>query len=188
MKTSKEISYVVDAQDRLVSVSPEWGEFARDNDAAELAREGVTGRTLWSFIHDDETRSLYRQLLARVRSGQPTNLVLRCDGPAVRRLIELRMRPGACGLIEFRSVLLASKRRPVQRLFDRSMPRSRERLRVCGWCDRVDTGRKQWAELEDAVEDLGLAGRAEWPGVEPCTCPVCREKVLHSLQEDAVAV
>lgn len=187
MRKAQEISYLVNDHDRVVSVSPGWVEFARSNDGEELTPESVTGRELWDFIHDEVTRELYREVLACVRSGRPASLVLRCDGPAERRLIELRVdrRPG--DHVEFRTVRLAAKRRPPQRLLDRRVPRSAARVQVCGWCDRVNTGVGGWKEVEAAAEEMGLNRSATVPGIEPCTCPVCREKVLHALGKSSAA-
>lgn len=181
MSGTSDISYVVNARDRVVSVSPGWLEFARNNDGANLTQESVTGHKLWDFIRDETTRRLYRDVLSCVRSGRTASLVLRCDGPSERRLIELRVdrRPG--NHVEFKTVQLAAKRRPAQRLLDRHVPRSRETVQICGWCDRVRTAAGEWKEVEAAVLEMRLARQARMPCLEPCTCPSCREKVLHAL-------
>lgn len=192
MRNPTEITYVVNARDQLVSVGEGWLEFAEDNGGDGLTPESVKGRELWDFIHDEATRQLYREVLARVRKGRQASLMLRCDGPCERRLIELVVTPKPQGNVEFKTMQLAAKRRSPQRLLDRSAPRSADRLQICGWCDRVNTGVDLWMEIEEAVKELGLADRKELPELEPATCPVCHEKVLFALEastspmEDAV--
>lgn len=187
MSDSPEISYVVDARDRLVSVSPGWMDFASRNGGGELTPEKVKGRELWDFVHDEVTRRLYREVLARVRGGTKTSLVLRCDGPEERRLIELIITRQPGEHVEFKTVQLASKSRPAQRLLESSTPRTAERLMVCSWCDRVSTGPGRWMEVEEAMEQLHLDDQEELPGIEPATCPVCHAKVIHALEASACA-
>ena len=71
MHDSTEISYLIDAQDRLLAVSPEWLEFALKNQGDGLTPDHVQGRSLWAFIADGPTRELYQAVLTRVRAGSP---------------------------------------------------------------------------------------------------------------------
>jgi hypothetical protein len=183
MTDFREITYVVDAQDRLVAVSPEWSDFAVHNDGAELSPEQVKGRSLWEFIADETTQELYRAVLARVRTGPPADLVLRCDAPERRRLIEMEVTPQPEGQVAFKTVLLAAKDRPEQRLLNRTTPRTQQHVMVCSWCDRVSVGRDEWLEVEPAMERLGLDGAEELPRVEPVVCAQCYAKVMEILAQ-----
>ena len=179
MQEFTEISYLIDADDRFVSVSPQWAPFAHANDGDELAPEAVTGRSLWDFIADDATRELYAEILAHVRSGATTELVLRCDAPERRRLIEMIVTRRADGNVEFKTVLLAATERPVQRLLAKSTPRTGQHLMLCGWCDRVHVGGEEWLEVEEAMDRLQLADEPELPQVDPVVCPSCFAKVTE---------
>lgn len=181
MNDCGEISYTVGASDRIVSVNANWADFARANNAPELL--SICGRELWEFMHDEATRFLYRRVVDHVRSGVKVELTLRCDSPDERRLIELTISPGAAGQqIEFRTRLLASKERPHQPLLDRFSPRSRLRLPVCGWCNKVQIHARRWVELDDAGEFAAAA--SGFPQVDPVTCPRCLAKVAQVLAVD----
>lgn len=172
-----EIVYVVDANDRVVSVSSEWEDFGTRNGGCNLEPGKVTGRPMWEFIADDETRKLYRRVLAHVRSGMSADLVLRCDGPARRRLVEMIVSRRPDGQVEFRTILLSAKSRPAQRLFDHRVPRTDGRLPVCSWCDRVKTDQEVWLEVEEAMDAMRLTAAPALPGLEPSVCPVCSATV-----------
>jgi hypothetical protein len=172
-----EIVYVVDAEDRVVSVSSEWEEFGTRNGGSDLRPEQITGRPVWEFIADEETRKLYRRVLAHVRAGMPADMVLRCDGPARRRLVEMIVSRRPNGQVEFRTILLSAKSRPAQRLFDHQVPRTEHRLPVCSWCDRVKTDQEEWLEVEEVMDAMQLTTAPALPGLAPAVCPVCAATV-----------
>ncbi|MCE9610201.1 MAG: hypothetical protein K8R23_08320 [Chthoniobacter sp.] len=178
-----EISYTIDPQDHLLTVSSEWVDFALKNHGDGLTPEYVKGRSLWDFITDEPTRELYEAVLAHVRSGPTTDLVLRCDAPERRRLIEMTVTLLADGNVEFKTVLLASKPRIAQRLFDRDTPRTARHLMVCSWCDKVSVGVDKWFEVEAAMEYLHLTGEAELPIIEPVVCPECYARVMEIISD-----
>ena len=190
MRDFSQISYIVDSSDRLISLNQDWSSFAQNNGGEDLRPEAMSGRVLWDFIADEATRELYAAVLAKVRSGAPTYLVLRCDAPASRRLIEMAVHKLENGDVEFKTVLLAAKDRPFQRLFDHSTPRTTHHLMVCSWCDRVHVGGEEWVEVEEAMERLHLNDETELPQVDPMVCMACFTKVMEivsgpGLQPDA---
>ncbi|MGB8168202.1 MAG: hypothetical protein WCF18_11965 [Chthoniobacteraceae bacterium] len=187
MQDFTEISYVIDANDRLVSVSPGWTAFAVQNQGEELTPEAMKSRLLWDFIADETTRELYGAVLEHVRSGTPTDLILRCDAPERRRLIEMIVSLRPDGNVEFKTVLLATTTRAAQRLFAKSTPRSDRRIMVCSWCDRVNAGVEEWLEVEVAMERLHLTDEPELPQVESVVCPGCFAKVTEILAQSKAA-
>jgi len=186
MRDFTEISYVIDAKERIVSVSPEWMPFATQNDGPELAPENAKGRSLWDFIEDEPTRELYRHVLERVRSGRAAELILRCDAPDRRRLIEMTVSSQPGGNIEFKTRLLGAKDRPRQPLIAKSTPRSGDRVEVCGWCNRVHAGAETWLEVEEASQRLHLADAPLLPGVKHVVCPECFAKVTEILAQKSL--
>lgn len=181
MQDFTEIYYVIDAEDHLVSVCPGWLEFAVKNEGDGLEPAHVVGRSLWDFITDDPTRELYEAVLEHVRSGSNTDLVLRCDAPECRRLIEMIVTRQPNGNVEFKTVLLASKVRSPQRLLARSTPRTAQHVMVCSWCDLVNVDVDKWFEVEAAMDYLRLADETELPMIEPVVCPACYAKVMEIL-------
>lgn len=176
-----EITYVIDAQDRLVSVSAEWLEFAIRNGGENLEPSQVLGRVLWDFICDDPTREIYETVLDHVRAGVETDLILRCDAPECRRLIEMIVSRRANGDVEFKTVLLASKLRSPQRLLAKSTPRTAQHVMLCTWCDQVNVDVDKWFEVEAAMDYLRLTDEPELPMIEPVICPSCYAKVTEIL-------
>jgi hypothetical protein len=133
---STTLIYDIDDADRLVAVNDSWSAFARANDAPELSSPGVLGLRLWDAITDPSTRELYRGLLARVRRGEPITYRYRCDGPAVRR--DMVMRVALDGRrVRFTSRIDQATGRAPQSILDRATPRTVALLRVCGWCKKI---------------------------------------------------
>src|SRR6476661_830331 len=156
MKASDRISYSIDSQDRLTSISRSWTPFALENDAPELVAENVYGRSLWEFITDPTTEHLYRQIVANVRAGRPASFGLRCDSPGWRRSLEMTVTPGHAGAVNFDALVLKVEPREPQVLFDRTVEHSDEPITVCGWCNKIEAPEGSWAEVEDAVFLLDL--------------------------------
>lgn len=174
------VAYALDENDRLFAVNEEWSRFAVANDAPELYPQNILGHSIWEYIVDEATRELYRQVLKLVRSGEAVELVLRCDAPGERRLLEMTVRRGTDSDVEFTTRVLCAKPRPEQRLLKRSTPKNRARLRMCCWCNQVDVG--QWMELEEAAPKLGLENAAALPLIEYVTCPRCHAKISGILE------
>ena len=169
--------YEVDAAGRISRVGGGWDAFARDNGAANLAAGAVVGRRLGDFITEPATRALYDSLLLRVRAGRRLTVPFRCDGPAVRRFMELAMEPGPEGSVRFEALLLSAEPRAPVALLDAAAPRSPEFLKVCAWCRMVEVA-EEWREVEEAVEALGLFDARALPAITHGICPRCRAAVM----------
>jgi hypothetical protein len=176
--TSRTFAYQVDAEDRLQSVSPDWVAFAQQNQAPQLNAEAVVGQPLFGYITGQETEHLYRLILDHVRrTGTPAVVPFRCDGPTVRRFMELSIQPELSGALTFEGRLLRVEERDAMELFDPSTSRSDERVTVCSWCKRVDAA-GEWVEVELAVSRLGLFDSPLMPQLSHGMCPECAAKVL----------
>jgi hypothetical protein len=175
------VVYRVNSRDELTYLNDEWGRFAAANAGAALTPERVLGRPLWDFITGLTADQLYRDLLARVRAGHPARFPFRCDSPGVRRRMEMEVLPAAGGAVEFRAHTLAEEPRPPQPLLDAAAPRTSDLLRSCGWCRRVEVG-GWWAEVEEAVRELGLFERAALPGLTHAVCGDCFEAMTKSMR------
>jgi hypothetical protein len=103
----------------------------------------------------------------------------RCDGPEVRREMNIRIvaRPGG------RVVLFGARTRSEeprdlpQRLLDPATPRNDEVLEMCGWCDRFEVD-GEWVEVEEAARRLELLNRPELPALSHGICPDCNAMLL----------
>lgn len=173
---SATLVYEIDASDRLVAVNDAWTAFAVASDAPELAAPGVLGVCLWDAITDPSTGDLYRTLLTRVRRGEVIEYFYRCDGPAARR--DMSMRVALDGpRVRFTSRLDTASDRSPQLLLDRRAPRSGELLRVCGWCKKVAVTDDRWEEVEVAIPQLGLQAAHTLPALTHGICPACFDRV-----------
>lgn len=171
------IAYRLDGEDRITDVSADWGAFARENGAPELAGRTVLGRSIWEFVVGVEARLLWSQLFARCRATRESRrLPYRCDGPDVRRYLVMALEaPGGSDIVIVSHVVREESRATV-RLLDPVVPRTDEALLACSWCRKVYVAGR-WVEVEHAVEMLRLFERAELPFLTHGMCPVCAELV-----------
>lgn len=101
------LSYVIDANDIIVEVSPDWEAFAQAGNAVQLSAAQVIGTQLFSHIHGDATRMLYRTAMSRVRLLHADwSLAFSCDSPQVSRDMLLEVREEAGARLRFVSTLL----------------------------------------------------------------------------------
>jgi hypothetical protein len=135
---------------------------------------------LWDYVAGHEMKKLQRLLVRRIRDEVgDVELPFRCDGPEVRRAMNIRIvaRPGG-RVVLFSARLRSEEVRDLpQRLLDPEAPRSEETLEMCGWCDRFEVA-GEWVEVEEAALRLGLFDRRALPTVSHGICPDCNEMLL----------
>jgi hypothetical protein len=168
---------VIDDQDRLVQVDPGFYRFAEESGWTES--DASLGRVLWDFVAGEELRSLQRMLLRRIRSeGISVELPFRCDAPALRREMNIRIAPSSAGLLVlFDAYLRAEEPREFQPLLDPAAERSEELIEMCGWCDRFQVA-GEWLEVEEAAARLGLFRHNQPPAISHSICSTCSEMLL----------
>jgi hypothetical protein len=119
-------------------------------------------------------------LLRRIRGELGSiELPFRCDGPGVRRRMEIHIAAKSSGRFVLFSARLQTEeqRDEFQPLLAAETPRGKETLTMCGWCDRFLVG-AEWVEVEEAVARLGLFDLAEMPEINHSVCPECTELLL----------
>jgi hypothetical protein len=176
--TTAALSYAIDEHDHLIRVDEGYYRFAEENGWADAGSS--LGRLLWDYVAGRELVKLQRMLIRRVRDEVGNvELPFRCDGPDVRREMDVRIvaRPGG-RVVLFSSQLRTEEKRDLpQRLLDPAMPRSDEMLEMCGWCDRFEVD-EEWVEVEEAARRLELFNRSELPALSHGVCPECNEMLL----------
>lgn len=179
------LCYEIDAEDCIRSIDDNWSKFAQENDAAGLAQSDVIGKSLWDFISDDITVSLYRKIISRVRDGRTTRFRLRCDGPDCRRLLEMHMDSDAAGNVRFETLPIRIESRAPVALFSCRAKRSWDLLRVCAWCNRVhvSNGAAKWVEVEEAVRHLQLFEQQQLPQLTHGICGVCFAQMTETVEK-----
>jgi hypothetical protein len=176
--TTQALSYAIDEQDHLIKLDQGYYRFAEENGWEEAGTS--LGRSLWDYVAGDEMRKLQRLLVRRVRDEVgDIELPFRCDGPGVRREMNIRIvaRPGG-RVVLFSARLRSEEVRDLpQLLLDPETPRSEETLEMCGWCDRFAVD-GEWVEVEAAAKRLELFNRPELPALSHGICPDCNELLL----------
>jgi len=176
--TTAALSYAIDEQDHLVRVDRGYYSFAAENGWEEAATS--LGRSLWDYVAGEEMRKLQRMLVRRVRDeGGDVELPFRCDGPVVRRRMDIRIvaRPGGRVVLFSARLRSEEERERPQPLLDPEAPRGEEILTMCGWCDRFEVD-GEWVEVEEAARRLKLFDRPELPALSHGICPDCNELLL----------
>lgn len=175
--TPKPLTYTIDSGDRLASVDAAFRRFALENGWPEGAGTSILGRPVWSFVADAETRLLWGALLARCRSGHPVRVTIRCDAPAERRLLELRLESSPGGDVTIRSTTLAASPRVAQHVWSAAPAAGLPPVLACGWCKRLRAPGGRWLEVEEAAEELGLLRAPAPPLLSHGICPDCDRDV-----------
>lgn len=176
--TTEALSYAIDEHDHLIRVDEGYYRFAEENGWADAGSS--LGRSLWDYVAGRELVNLQRLLVRRVRDEVgDVELPFRCDAPAVRREMDIRIvaRPGG-RVVLFSARLRAEQERDLpQRLLDPATPRSDEMLEMCGWCDRFEVD-GEWVEVEEAARQLELFNRPRLPALSHGICPDCNAMLL----------
>jgi hypothetical protein len=113
------------------------------------------------------------------RENRSVELPFRCDGPDVRREMNLRIACHSSGrFVLFSARLDSEERRPeLQPLLSSETPRGAQTLIMCGWCDRFLV-EGAWLEVEEAAARLGLFQLEEMPAISHGVCPACGEMLM----------
>ncbi len=91
-------AYTLDRRDRIIAVSPEWDQFALDNEGRSACADLVVGGRLMDAITGDSVRMFMTAILMRVRvSGQSEAVSYRCDSPTTKRRFVMVLEPLADG-------------------------------------------------------------------------------------------
>lgn len=181
--TSPPVIYDVDAKDRITSVNDGWVAFALRNNGEAVLPPGIIGWHLWDSIADPTTIELYRMLYARVRSRrEPVTFAFRCDSPDTRRVLEMRLEPGAGASIRSVVRLLTAQDRQSVPLFDAHAERSDGLVTVCSWCKRIQAG-NVWLEVEEAVPRMSLLRSASPPMLTHGICGACNATMFGEFSD-----
>jgi hypothetical protein len=164
--------YLLDAQDRLVDVCPEWDAVALAGAAQPGSlRVGVIGQPLRRFIAGDVTRMYMEAVLQSCRlTGQARSLPYRCDTPDLQREMEMRLEPLAQDALRVEHRLLSARPR-ARRLVVQTVPAGSARhVWRCSLCLRLSERALESPWLED------LPSPQQPTRVMYTICPDCRPR------------
>jgi hypothetical protein len=176
--STRALSYAIDEHDHLVKVDQGFYSFAEENGWDEAGTS--LGRSLWDYVAGEDLKKIQRLLLRRLRDEvRDVELPFRCDGPDVRREMDIRIlaRPGGRAVLFSARLRSEEERDAFQPLLDPAARRGDETLSMCGWCDRFEV-EGEWLEVEEAARRLGLFERTEMPTLSHGICPDCNRMLL----------
>lgn len=85
-------SYFLDTEDRIVSVTGNWDDFAINNGGEDLLAESIKGQSIWDFITGDPTRMWFDVLLQKAKlRKEAVERPYRCDSPDLKRFMKMRI-------------------------------------------------------------------------------------------------
>jgi len=169
--------YGVDAGDLICHVDHWWLAFAAENGASDLGRDSLLGRSLWDFIADEPTRTLYQELHDRVRStGNSIHVPFRCDSPTLRRYMQLTISQHEEGKLLYESTLLRTAPQPRMSVLSPSSDRANAFLTMCSCCKRSLLEPQGWLELEEIALRLRLYDQPSVPELRYTLCPNCSDR------------
>lgn len=176
-----EVTYTLDARDRLEAMGGDWERFAMLNGGEHLVAPGVMGRPIWDFLGGEAVKVVYRALYHQARERkEEVHVPFRCDSPEEIRELELIIEPREDGGLNVISRTLRVKpRQEAVRLLEAHAPRSRELLSMCAWCKQVHL-EGSWWDLDDAVAEFRFLDTPPLPSVTHGICPTCATAVMGS--------
>jgi hypothetical protein len=168
-----EVSYWLDAHDRICKVAGPWDEFARRNDGEEVVTARILGRPLEEFIVGEPTRMYMGVLLDAVRLlGHPVEKEYRCDSPTERRFMRMWIsRDGEYLRVDH--WILRTESKPGSFPVQPADPGRRHLLR-CSVCNRYRVGAR-WVEDQDLPDPTP----GESIPVVYAVCPDCGKDVAE---------
>ncbi|MCW8929410.1 MAG: hypothetical protein OQL19_04120 [Gammaproteobacteria bacterium] len=151
MKTDT-IKYLLDNEDRIISVSGPWDEFANKNDGVNVHASYVCGRSIWDFIVSDATKMWIRTLFQRARlKTESIERPYRCDSPDLKRFMRMSISSCENGVLEVKHEILHVEECLPPVHFKHISENSVVDLRFrCSFCGRV---RQEDAWLEPIATD-----------------------------------
>ncbi|MBX7174216.1 MAG: hypothetical protein K1X72_24800 [Pyrinomonadaceae bacterium] len=173
--------YIINSDDEIVFVNEDWQNFAVAANASNLLSDKILQQSIWNFITDLSTIYLYREILKKVRTGDPIKFNIRCDSAEFKRLIEINISPQPNDGVHFENRILKMEKRSPQDIFKIDIPRSNKIVVICSWCNRINLEKNKWVEIESAVKDSEIFSQELLPQLSHGMCQDCFEKISRQI-------
>lgn len=82
----------------------------------------------------------------------------------------------------FDSRTIWTEARPPQTILTRDAPPAADLLVACAWCKKLDVGKENWREFEEAVRILNLSEIENLPLISYGMCRVCYQTMSEKLK------
>lgn len=137
-----------------------------------------------SFIHNQETRHLYRIIVQKVRKRRRfVRFPFRCDSPDEKRFLRLTVIPLTDDFLEFRSKILSTESRKPMTLLRCDIVRSDEFILICSMCKKIAVSDNKWLEVEEAIQLLKLFDKYPLPQLTHGICLSCYRVAMAELEK-----
>lgn len=170
--------YLLDGQDCLVDVCPEWDRVALAGQARNhVLRSAVIGRPLASFITGDISRMMLDAALQATRlTGRTRCLPYRCDTPDRVRYMEMALQPQPQGFVRVEHRVLSAMPRQGVLAFSAAAVDWKPSLWRCSLCLRLrPAGTTTWLPSEEQP-----AGQHR---VHYTVCPECSRSLREPVHD-----
>ena len=175
------LKYSVDEHDLLNRVEGPWNAFAAENDAPHLEAQLLLGQSLWDHVSGMDTRHMYQQLLARVRSKRTAvRFNFRCDAPDTQRLLEMEVSSADGSEVRFCATLLEEHpRNPAIPVYAPETGEPAPYLyTMCSVCKKLQSG-EEWLELEAGMKRFHLLQGDTHFDISHGLCGDCSRKLAN---------
>lgn len=171
------LDYILDRNDRVSRVCPQWSDVARERMAVALDEQVVLGNSVWDFVHGGATQRVYDALLHHVRkTGRRAVFSYRGDSPGAIRYMRMVLVPSSYGKVRFRSELLHEQSRQREVYFSHAPYPQHPELLQCSLCQKLEY-RGRWYTLAEALAYTDVIDELMPTEVGDTVCECCITKV-----------
>lgn len=172
-----DLDYLLDRDDLIVQVCPQWSRVARDRMGLRLEDECVLGRRVWDFVHGGATQRLYDALMHHARrTGRKLTFHYRGDSPGAIRYMRMVLLPGPGGTVRFRSELLHDQSRQRSVYFTHAAYPRHPELMQCGLCQKLEH-QGRWYTVGEALAQTDAIDELLPTEVGDTVCDSCITKI-----------
>ena len=174
MAIEADLFYRLDGENNIVEVGGKWDDFAEQNNGAKAFAKRIVGTQLFTHISGTTSRDFVWTMIDAVRkTGKPSVKSYRCDGPEIKRFMEMTIVPEEAAHVRVEHRLLRIETRSVRAAFTTGHGASGRVLIRCSMCNRV-RAKGRWLEIEQAVAANSAGAQDSYP-VAYGVCGSCRE-------------
>ncbi len=175
--------YQIDSDDRFQYINDSFIDFAADNGRPELNSGTLYGKQIWDYVTGKDVLFLQKLIVNRVRqSGEEYSYNFRCDSPAMKRDMRMRISASESGGICFTSELLDVKPYHEHYLYAPKKIDRKNTIHMCSYCKGVKNMSGKWLEIELALEQVDDFSGLNDPYISHGICDTCKDAILNDIK------
>ena len=171
-----DITYWLDATDRIIKVSSSWNNLATVTNSQAILEEKIVGQRLWVFIQGSTTRLWVDAVLNYARiSGKAVEKQYRCDSPTDKQFMLMRVIPLSREILEVQCNVEATVPLKTRIEFTTANTFIPSLTTRCSICNRLKI-KQGWLEPDDEQITNYLDTRTSVKVIYG-VCPTCQDQV-----------